>query len=196
MRLSIVILAGGSASRFRGNKLLAHVPDSQPMLRRVYEQCKPLSQHITIVTGAYHNAVSELMDDDADLVFNERWQEGMASSIQTGVAHVQARHGGASHILMMLADLPLVTTQSLSVLAEVAALKPDMMVASYWDNRCTAPAIFPRRYWHQLQGLSGDSGAGRLLNSGMYAGPQETIAVPHPEAAFDIDTAGALKKLM
>lgn len=195
MRLSIIILAGGSARRFNANKLLAKLPDGQPMLRRVFEQCKPLCENITVVTGAYHDAIARCMGPDVDIVFNELWQEGIAGSIRTGVEHVQAEHSSTSHILIMLADLPLITTQSLSVLVEVAALKPDMMIASYWDNRCTAPAVFPRQYWNQLVNLRGDSGAGKLLSQGMYTQPVHTYAVPHPEAAYDIDTVSALKSI-
>lgn len=165
------------------------------MLSRVVEQCKPVCDNVSIVTGAYHDAIAQYTGPDLDIVFNEMWQDGMAASIRTGVEHVQAEHSGTSHILIMLADLPLVTTQSLSVLVEVAALKPDMMIASYWDDRCTAPAVFPRQYWNQLVDLCGDSGAGKLLSAGMYTEPVHTYAVPHPEAAYDIDTVSALKSI-
>lgn len=195
IQLSTLILAAGRSHRFNGNKLLTRLPDGQLMVLRIIAQCAAVTENIMVVTGAHHKQLSRHLPDNVNIIYNPDWHEGMSGSIATGVQQIHQCYPTTTHILIMLGDLPAVTAPSLEVLKEVAELEPEKMVASYWDGKCTAPAIFPGQYWPHLRQLQGDNGAGRLLNNGLYQQPPQTFPVPHPEAALDIDTTEALKKL-
>lgn len=196
--LGIAILAAGCSQRYGGNKMLAPLPGGQTLLGHCIEQCTPLSRlPIIVVSGAYHNALSQQpFAASVNLVQNTHWQQGMATSIHQAVQCVNRQPADITHLLVTLGDLPLVTTQSLNSLWEVAQSEPQTIIASFWEGRATAPAIFPRCFWPLLTQLSGDSGAGVLLRDAMAQSPPACIPVPHAEAALDIDTPQTYKKFV
>ena len=194
--LGVAILAAGQARRFGSNKLLCQLPGGQTLIARTVQQCMPLSPiPLLIVSGAYHeDLVSQPFSNEIMLTYNAQWQDGMSSSIHRAVEHFE-QDDSVSHLLIMLADLPLITTASMVALHHAAASSPDAVIASGWEGNATAPAIFPRHYWPQLKALSGDKGAGKLIRDILASEPQKCQVVRHPQAAYDLDTPDTLPRL-
>ncbi|QJR79394.1 nucleotidyltransferase family protein [Alteromonas pelagimontana] len=188
IRLRIILLAGGSSRRYNGNKLFSNHPGGEPLLQYTVKQYAPLCETpIVLVSGAYHQQISADFShyDICHLVYNPGWQEGIASSIRNGIQYLQREGSHFSHVLIGLSDLPKVTTASLQHLTIAAQEHPQRIIASRWGGRLSAPAIFPVEYLPQLMMLSGDKGAGKLLNNPENA--SFCKGVEHPEAACDID---------
>ncbi|QPG04413.1 nucleotidyltransferase family protein [Salinimonas marina] len=196
--LSIAILAAGRSQRFGSNKMLLPLTDGQTLLGHCIDQCAPLSPSpVMVISGAYHNALSQ--HDFArpiQLIHNANWEQGMATSIHEAVAYTQTLPKEVTHLLITLGDLPLVTTSSLNSLWEVAKTQPETIIASFWEGKATAPAIFPRCFWPLLTQLSGDKGAGILLQDAMAQSPPACIPVPHAEARVDIDTPQTYREFL
>lgn len=200
VRLATVILAAGEASRYGDNKLLARHPGGSSLLSHVLSQYQPLSPlPITLVTGRYHDEIVKAMETSqaVRIICNEQWQQGMGGSIATGVRAVlaEAEEDPASlyptHILIGLGDMPQVTPESLGELIDKAVLFPNARIASEVDGYRMSPAIFPLADSDALSGLHGQKGAAKLLNAAV----PECIAVPHPQAAVDIDRPEDWQKL-
>src|SRR5580698_3566832 len=106
-RTGVIILAAGNSSRlgrpkqllpYRGKTLLTHV---------VAEALATNLQPVLVVTGAFHQEVSDsLHGQSVDIVFNPAWEEGMASGIVTGVSKILSRYPEVDAIIIMVCDQP------------------------------------------------------------------------------------------
>lgn len=81
-----IILAGGLSTRLNTNKLVLTVK-GKPLIRYAIEGMKPYVDKIIVVTGKYHD---ELLPwtKDVIVVRNDHYEDGMFSSVLTGVEHV------------------------------------------------------------------------------------------------------------
>ncbi|MEC7691571.1 MAG: nucleotidyltransferase family protein [Pseudomonadota bacterium] len=201
-RIAVIILAAGEASRYGDNKLLTAHPQGDTLLEYVVQQYAPFTDlPVFVVTGCYREAVAECLVNspvlpEVSLAHNDAWQQGMGGSIASGVKavlHYCEETGTLSpdHFFIGLGDTPAVTTGSLRELAEKAGIFPASRIASLAEGKRMSPAIFPYSDEALLMSLSGQKGAAKLLN---VAAP-ECFAVPHPQAALDIDTPDDWHKL-
>lgn len=123
----------------------------------------------------------------AIIVTNTRWGEGLATSLQAGIAAVPA---GTRAILVTLVDQPHIDARALRRLLRAWRRKPGLPAAARYDGRAGVPAILPRSAWRKVRSLSGDSGARAVLR-----GAVALTLVDMPEAALDIDTPADLASL-
>ena len=216
MALGIVIIAAGQGARFGGNKLLVNHPTEQstaehsrieqPMLHYVIQQYLGLQPYyLCVVTGAYHDEINKSLRKDTalsgifgsndtkyELIHHKNWQQGMGSTIAVGVQRALKSNPALSHIMIGLADQPMITTTSLDQLSmamqrQSAEPKP-LIVASEWQQQLYPPMIFSRHYFASLLELNGDKGARRIVARELKNNPNNCVCVLHPEAAVDIDS--------
>ena len=106
----------------------------------------------------------ELAHYPVQLVYNENWEEGMASSIRCGVAAAQNLKPEADGILFMVCDQPFADT---SVLNELIARQKETgmpITACVYDEIIGTPAIYHKSIFPELNALSGDIGAKKIIN--------------------------------
>lgn len=200
-RLGIVILAAGASERYGDNKLTSKHPSGCSLIRHTVEVCQPLCSFglPVVVTGRWHDALtSELSGAPCRLLQNIHWHQGMGTSISCGVGDL-LKAGGRSgntagelniptHILVVLGDLPLLTTDSLRRLTDTAQRSPDQIAASAWLQNVTVPAVFPACTFSLLTSLREDIGARLILKKMLAENPDDILLVPHHQAGVDIDT--------
>ncbi len=144
---------------------------------------------IIVVVGANSEAVAQAVSDlPVKMVLNEDWQQGLASSLKTGLNSVEP---DCRAVLITLCDQVLVTEEHLRQLAEHWNSDPSLIIASDYAGTVGTPAIIPTEFYPQLLALEGDAGAKSILKNN--AGRVSTL--PIPEAAFDIDSPADLEKL-
>lgn len=146
---------------------------------------------VIVVLGAYASTVELLITglEPVEVVVNDAWQTGQASSLRLGIEH--AASVGCDAALVMLADQPLIDSSSIASLVCLYD-KDHRVVASRYSGVLGAPAIFGSEYFGDLLALTGDHGAGRWLRTS----PEVVSAVDMDEAAVDIDTPDDLKHLL
>lgn len=86
MNTGILILAAGSASRMQQPKMLLPFGKGT-ILSHLLEETKAMQPKvICVVTGFYHTAMLPLLETEPVMVvYNERWKDGMAGSVKTGL---------------------------------------------------------------------------------------------------------------
>lgn len=182
--LQILILAAGASSRMRGaDKLLEQVA-GQPLLRHIAGQALATGLPVTVTLPPDRPARAAALDGltvrritvpDAGL--------GMAHSLRAGLASLQPQ--GA--VMVLLADLPEITTDDLTMLAQAHARTPGQILrATDASGQPGHPVIFPGSLRTGLMQLSGDDGARSLLRR--HAGDLQLIALPGQNATTDLDT--------
>jgi len=179
--LHAIVLAAGASRRFGSPKQLVRV-DGQSLLQRAIAHASGLlGSAVTVVLGAHAAEIAEtLPPGNAGILINRNWQEGIASSIRTAV---QRLPGACDGVMLMLADQPLVGSETLSRLITAWRRQPRQIVASRYGSVTGVPAIFPRWCFGDLAALRGDQGARIVLRR--YA--DNVVRLAHPEAAVDID---------
>jgi CTP:molybdopterin cytidylyltransferase MocA len=118
---------------------------------------------------------------DVVTVINDKWEEGMASSIRLGVRALGFAARDAEGVLLMTCDQPAVTAKHLRRLMTRAEVK-----ASRYAGRNGVPAFFPKKYFDRLMELEGDAGARELLADARYEELEN--------GELDVDTVEDLKR--
>lgn len=176
-----VVLAAGSSTRFGRTKQLEQfegVSLAAGAMRKAESVCGELT---VLVTGKDWQKVADTCAPLAGyFVINTDYEQGLASSIACGVRAVAE---SADAILLMLADLPLVTTEHLTNLVNAWAESPQTIVASAFEDTLGPPIVFPKADFDALMQLSGDRGARPIID----ANKERVQPIACEEAAFDID---------
>lgn len=195
-RVTAVVLAAGAGRRmgkpklllpFRGKPLLAWTLDlvaglpvewrlvvlgaQAPEILGALFDPTSITHHSSLIT---HRALSVTRHGTLwEVLINERWPEGMGSSLALAAQHVQ---GG---MLVFLGDMPGVPREAaLAVLAHAG----DRPVAPGYRGRRGFPVYLPPHLMPRLRALSGDVGARHLIREDCL-----TLPVPHPGVIEDID---------
>lgn len=188
--LHIVVLAAGLSTRFGAPKQLADI-GGRPMLTRVVDVALQLGgpDTVTVVLGAHAASIVPLMQDTAvSVVINPDFEQGIASSIRTGLANAPA---GTRGLLIVLADQAAVTAGDLRQLVSCWERQPGCIVAAGYGDVAGAPAIFPADMFPELRSLQGERGAQALLS----CHPERVVRVPMPSAAIDVDTPADCRRV-
>jgi molybdenum cofactor cytidylyltransferase len=184
-----VILAAGRSSRMGRPKQLESV-DGEPMVvRAVRTALQSDVTQVLVVTGAYADAVTALLNplreqtgDRLWLVHNPDWQTGQASTIRAAIAALAARIGAA---IFLPTDQPFVPPVLLQQLIRAWRDGARLVAPLVDDEVRGAPALFDRSLWPEMLTLVGDIGARPLLQK--YKLDIVTLPVP-AHLLRDIDT--------
>ncbi|NLS15835.1 NTP transferase domain-containing protein [Rhizobium sp. P40RR-XXII] len=190
--VAIILLAAGKASRMGeggSHKLLAEF-DGVPLVRRSASTAIASGvSDIVAVTGHRQDEIEDALNGLAvERVFNPDYASGMASSLVAGVGTPAAQR--ADGVLVMLADMPEVTSDDLNIL--IAAFREangQAIVRAVSGGKRGNPVILPRSVLNAVMRLEGDVGARHIIEtSGL-----PVVDVEIGEAAhLDVDTPEAV----
>jgi CTP:molybdopterin cytidylyltransferase MocA len=188
--IAAVILAAGGSARFGFPKqLLTHQGENLVRRAAIAATDAKLSP-VIVVLGAYASTIAQQLAglDSVTIVENANWTEGQATSLALGIE--AARSANADAALVMLADQPLIDSDSLKKLTSRLD-EGHRLVAAHYSGTIGAPAIFGSEFFGELKQLTGDHGAGKWLRERL----EQVTNVDLDEAAMDIDTPDDLKHL-
>lgn len=180
--IAAVVLAAGGGARFVADehKLRALVR-GKPVVTWVVESALAAQLDATaIVVGAVD--LDDLVPAGVDVVRNERWADGQATSLQRAIEWAGAR--GADAVVVGLADQPFVTMDAWRA---VAACDAPIAVATYAGARRN-PVKLRRDVWPLLP-ATGDEGARRVI----AGNPQLVTEVACAGDPVDVDTVEDLE---
>ena len=128
--LHAIVLAAGASSRFGSPKQLVRF-ERQPLVSRVLSSASEVAgAAVSIVLGAHAAEVAATIPSgSASIIVNREWPEGIASSIRAAVARLPGACQGA---LILLADQPLISSESLNRLVATWRRRPRSIVASHY----------------------------------------------------------------
>ncbi len=139
------------------NKLMLSI-EGTPMVVRVVEALeRSRVDRILIVTGHQSERISEALSGrKVELVHNQDYEEGIGTSIRTGISTLGKDFDGA---LIVLADMPWVGTEVVDRLihAFTEADERSIFIPSVGGKRGN-PILWSSRHFPELLGLAGDVG--------------------------------------
>jgi molybdenum cofactor cytidylyltransferase len=183
---ALLILAAGGSKRMGRPKQLLSV-GGEPLVRKVTLAAlgSNLRPAIVVLGAQAHGIRPHLEDLAVSIVENPRWQDGVASSLRTGVGAVMRVAPHARGLIVILADQPRLTAAHLTSIESAQRASGRTIVASDYGDHLGPPAYFGCRHFAALQALQGDVGARELLR----AFAAETIAAP-AGSGDDLDSPG------
>src|SRR3954454_2200305 len=100
--------------------------------------------------------------DNAAVLANKDWETGMASSLRTGLDGLRGWPGRVDAALVLLVDMPGMTTEALGRMAAQAA--PDALGVATYDGVRAHPVLLGREHWAGvIETATGDEGGRRYL---------------------------------
>jgi molybdenum cofactor cytidylyltransferase len=163
-RVAAVIIAAGTSSRLGQPKQLLVLEGETLLQRAIRIAHEAGARPVLVVLGAHRDEIEARVDfAGSNIVVNPNWEEGMASSIRTGVEAL-AEEPGCSGVLLSICDQPRVTPEHLGRMIDAFRQSETSAIASVYAGKRGIPAIFPRHTFAELLALRGDKGASRLLS--------------------------------
>lgn len=161
---------------FKGKTLLQIAIDTA-----LASSCRP----VIVVLGANSKMIaSTLSYPDVNVIYNDNWQEGMASSIRAAVTEVKS-DGTVDSILFMLCDQPFVSTALIEDMLSRKQESGKAIVACTYNNIAGVPMLFSKAMFGELSLLKGQEGAKKLLQNHHT---NDITLVTFDEGGTDIDT--------
>jgi molybdenum cofactor cytidylyltransferase len=184
--IGIVILAAGGSRRMNNEPKQLLKFRGISLLRRAVEtalasKCRP----VVVVLGANAGRLKEEIEDDQiATVLNEKWEEGLGSSIKVGLSALLDIHPEAEAVILTLCDQPLITSDIIDQLVEAHRKIGKAIVASEYEDTTGVPALFSKEVFDKLRSIDNRSGAKSLIENE----PEIVEFVLVPQAATDIDS--------
>lgn len=188
-RITAIVLAAGQSRRMgQENKLLQDLGGRALVRHAVETALASPVQDVVVVTGHQADKVRAVLQGlDVRFVHNDAFEDGLSTSLRTGVGAIDESIDG---VLICLGDMPDVTSELLTRM--IAAFKPvedRLIVVPTHQGKRGNPVLISTRFRAGLLDTKGDTGAKFLLTS------NEDVVVEidaDESVALDIDTAQAL----
>lgn len=185
MPVAAIILAAGPSRRLGQPKQLVGFA-GEALLERALRLAKEAgaSPVLAVLGASFAPICASIPFNEAIPVFNEKWEQGMSTSIHAGLNEADVRAPEAVGALVMTCDQPRLSAEHLrALLRAFAAQDKPTIVASIYAGAYGIPAIFPRGVYPKLHALHGDKGARVLLAKP----PCAIVALPFEGGEIDID---------
>lgn len=201
MKTVCLLLAAGSASRMRDTtgghqesfpKILLHF-NGKTLLQHIINQVQPINDStLLVVTGCYHQQLEPILAaQQIPFVFNKQWEEGMGTSIQNGIKHIQQHYATAHNVIILVCDQPYISAGLLQQMIDTQQHTGKGIVACAYNDTTGTPVLFDKKYFNQLALLQGPYGAKKMMGEFM----NDLISISFAEGAIDIDTPDDYEQL-
>ena len=188
----MILAAGGSRRLGQPKQLLTY--RGETLLNRAVRIAEEAgASPVVAVLGAEFARIRGSLESRSVIaVRNDRWRQGMGSSIQAGMRALALCAPDVQGVLLMSCDQPRLTADHLRALIAAFASNPEPVIAaSTYAGVHGVPAVFPRSAFDQLRGLSGDKGARSIIENQSCP----VVAVEFSGGEVDIDGPGDLSLL-
>jgi molybdenum cofactor cytidylyltransferase len=189
----IIILAAGESKRlgnpkqllsFDGNTLLACVANTA---------CESMMCPVIAVLGAHAEKIRPTLNiPGLNVVNNENWQEGMASSLRTGLTSMMELYPQVDGIIILVCDQPYLSHDLIKALIEAQRDAGLPAAAAAYNGKLGTPVLFHKSLFSALLLLSGDTGARKMLERMR----KNVVEVDFEMGDVDIDTQADYERLL
>lgn len=189
---AVIILAAGDSSRLgRPKQLLTYT--EKPLLQIAIDNAKEIEPDLVmVVLGSNMQLIeSQINTDGTIIVENPNWENGLASSIKSGLNALTKISSNIDAIILMVCDQPFVDSKILKALLHEQARTGHAIVGCKYDDTKGIPALFHKSVFPKLLCLEGDTGAKKLFEE--YK--EVASFVSFKDGGIDIDTSEDYKNL-
>jgi molybdenum cofactor cytidylyltransferase len=185
--ISAIVLAAGKSERmgrpkalllFRGRTFLENILDAIS---------RSSIEHTSVVVGHHRKEIEQSLSGTS-VVFNPGYEQGMVTSLQTGIRALPPESIGA---FLFLVDHPMVETETIE--AMIPSLAPDRIVQPTFEGRRGHPVFLGMEILMEILQLPPTQGADVVVRKD--PGRIVEIAVNTGSILVDVDTPEDYEKL-
>lgn len=181
----IVLLAAGGSTRMGQAKQLLQVGNKSLFQHSLDIALESRADPIVVVYGANAEQLKpQFSNKRVHFIYNPDWEQGIASSINTGLSGLLDINPNTQRVIFMVCDQPFVTTSLLDNLIITNSITGKRIVTSFYENTWGTPTLFTKSYFKELLELKGDEGAKSIMTQNVQA----VAPVAFPMGNIDIDT--------
>ena len=164
--IAILVLAAGKSSRMNSIKQLEKV-NHKTLLELTLEKIERIStSNIFCVLGANSDKIkSEISSKNVQFIENTNFEDGLSSSIVSGIQYFKRKNFNFEGIFILLADQPAIDVAYIEDMLHLFKQHKDKIIASNYGEKLGVPAIFPKKYFSDLFLIKGDKGAKEFINN-------------------------------
>lgn len=162
--ISAIVLAAGEGRRFGGTKQLERLRGKPLVQHPVDAAAEAGVGEIVVVVGHEAERIRGSLElpPGAQIVVNDRWAEGQATSLAAGLGALDASSDAA---VVLLADQPGIRARHVRTLVDAfddATRHAEILRLRFRDG--PGPALLARSVWEEAASLTGDTGARALFD--------------------------------
>ncbi|NOD75195.1 MULTISPECIES: NTP transferase domain-containing protein [unclassified Ruegeria] len=183
--IPIILLAAGQSSRMGGVDKLLQMIDGVPLLTRSARSAQAVGPVLAALPPKPHPRYDALNGLDVQAVPVPDAEEGMNASLRAAMRRVSS---DAPAVMVLLADLPDLSSANLAAVLNARKTHPDKLVwrGATAQGKPGHPVIFDRSLFGQLSDLQGDDGAQQVVRA--HQGKVHLHRLPDRNALLDLDT--------
>lgn len=184
MTVEILILAAGASSRMRGTDKLVQPVRGMPLIVHVTRMALATGCPVSVTLNAARPARRAALDGlQVRQILVADPSAGMTASLQAGLAALPP----AAAVMVLLADMPDLTTGDLTTLLALARDTPDLILrACATGGPPGHPVVFPPWVRPEIMALEGDPGPREVLRR--HKDRLQMVPLPGLRATTDLDT--------
>jgi molybdenum cofactor cytidylyltransferase len=189
-RVSAVVLAAGNSTRMGSVKQLLRLGENT-LLETVLDNIRAsqVGEMVVVLGGSAQLIQQQINLDDARVVINEEYQQGMGTSLRAGVSGVDSSSEAA---LIVLADQPFVRPDTIDHLLDCYQAQSHPVVIPVYKGYRGNPALLDRSLFPEVMTLSGDMGFRAIL--GRHTNEILKVPVDDVGVLIDVDTKADLQR--
>ena len=197
-KTAAILLAAGASTRFGQPKQLLDW-DGVPLLAHTADTALAAGlAPVIVVLGCQAEAACAALDTAVNghcwgpvqTVMNWRWEQGLSTSVQAGLAALPPETEAA---IFLQCDQPLVTPDLLRALVARFEETNALIVHPTHAGQRGTPTLFARRLFPKLAAVTGDEGGRSLIAH--YTNEVATVEVTNPDTLADVDTPTDYERL-
>ena len=161
--ISAILLAAGQSKRMDGENKLTKEIQGTPLIKHSVKNILASSiDELIVVLGYQKEIIEKLIDKNKKIkfVFNKDFENGIASSIKTGLNHLSEK---TEAFFICLGDMPMVNQDIYNQLISSRNNK-EIIVPTYKEQQGN-PVLFSKSMKKEIMTIQGDVGAKKILES-------------------------------
>jgi len=184
--ITAIILAAGYSERMGRFKPLLDL-GGQPAIERIINSFKGAGIiDVRVVAGYSKERLIPVLERlDVCVIVNDRYTDGMFSSVQTAVRSLSP---STEAFFLMPADMPLVRAGTIRYLAESYKHHRDKILTPVFNGRRGHPPLIAARFAGSIMNYSGEGGLAAILS--LHNADIMHVPVPDSNILLDMDNPG------
>lgn len=181
----IVILAAGASTRLGQPKQSLQYHGKTLLNHALNEAINAKADAVVVILGKNADLFKNEIDKEKiHVVINKDWEEGMASSVRLGLDTLLNIKPYMDAVIFMVCDQPYISSSVLNELITTQQKTTKQIVTCNYGESIGPPALFHKKYFHELMELKGDVGARNIIQQNI----NDMVTILFPEGKIDIDT--------
>lgn len=191
--IAAIIMAAGESRRLQTPKQFVRFKDRSLIEHTIKCAVDSACGKIVVVVGAYkERVIKKISSQPVEIIPNDRWKEGKASSICAGLNAVMSMAQRVQAVIILTCDQPYLTTALLDQMIKTYKSGGCGIVACKYSDTVGVPAIIPGSFFHELLSLTNDQGAKDIITANL----KTTQIILFPKGDVDIDTLDDISELI